>query len=110
MNRIKGFVSNISSYIWAVSQARYGISLCVSPPPPLLSLCNNSLYAQKDACKNRQRWCPHRDRLNILCRYLMDFLVMRMRRRAIKTMVKAYLPTIPLSFIQVMAAAPQHVA
>ncbi|CAB1096747.1 unnamed protein product [Ectocarpus sp. CCAP 1310/34] len=32
--------------------------------------------------------------------YLMDFLVMRMRRRAIKTMIKAYLPTIPLSFIQ----------
>eukprot|EP00903_Cladosiphon_okamuranus_P013185 g12297.t1 len=32
--------------------------------------------------------------------YLMDYLVMRMRRRAFKTMVKAYLPTIPLSFIQ----------
>ncbi|CAM9776628.1 unnamed protein product [Hapterophycus canaliculatus] len=32
--------------------------------------------------------------------YLMDYLVMRMRRQAFKTMVKAYLPTIPLSFIQ----------
>lgn len=32
----------------------------------------------------------------------MDYLVMRMRRRAFKTMVKAYLPTIPLSFIQVL--------
>ncbi|CAM9860768.1 unnamed protein product, partial [Laminaria digitata] len=32
--------------------------------------------------------------------YMMDYLVMRMRKRAIKTMVKAYLPTIPLSYIQ----------
>lgn len=31
----------------------------------------------------------------------MDFLVLRVRKRAFKTMVKAYLPTIPLSFIEV---------
>lgn len=36
----------------------------------------------------------------------MDYLVMRMRRRAFKTMVKAYLPTIPLIFIQVNESTP----
>ncbi|CAM9487674.1 unnamed protein product [Ascophyllum nodosum] len=32
--------------------------------------------------------------------YMMDFLVMRMRKHAFRTMVKAYSPTIPLAYIQ----------
>lgn len=34
-------------------------------------------------------------------RYMMDFLVMRMRKHAFKAMMKAYSPTIPLAYIQV---------
>lgn len=32
----------------------------------------------------------------------MDFLVMRMRKHAFRAMVKAYSPTIPLAYIQVL--------